>query len=196
MEFNEESNKTEEKLKNELEKLVREIDTLTSSIDFKRSELNETFASNLAEFEKTLDIAKRQIVSLSDIPLKLTKQLNENIPSIAAELERLMQQSQEKSAKFFEEQIRNQNKAINDAASRLTEIKNEVLTIDKKRFTRSALALLGTIIMSALTSGLISYVLVENFPHNVTLRDTENVTISDSKVMFWNSKEEIEKLKK
>ena len=107
-----------------------------------------------------------------------------------------MHQSQEKSAKFFEEQIRNQNKAINDAASRLTEIKNEVLTIDKKRFTRSALTLLGTIIMSALTSGLISYVLVENFPHNVTLRDTEHVTISDSKVMFWNSKEEIEKLKK
>lgn len=196
MEINEKVKDSILELNDELKILVSETKLLLKTTDEKREAIVLQSEKTMEGLESVLKQMEQENLMLQRIPRKIQEQLNENVPAIAAELQRLGEQEREKSAKFFEEQIGNYNKTINDAALRLKEIKNEILTIDKKRFKRSTLTFLGTILIASLISGLISYILVEKFPHHVTLRNTEQVNITDSKITFWNSQEEVAKMKK
>ncbi len=80
------------KLNESLKETKYEVELLTRSIDQKRTEFTEIVTKQIKELNTQIKSLEKETVILHALPKKLTTQINESIPNIAIELDRLNQQ--------------------------------------------------------------------------------------------------------
>ena len=180
--------KTATNLNESLKERKYEIELLTRSIDQKRTEFTEIVTKQIKELNTQIKSLEKETVILHTLPKKLTTQINESIPNIAIELDRLNQRQLVQLKEAHKNSVEDQNNAIKDAALRLKQIKEEIEQIDGKRIKRYFLGLGITVLISVLSSLGASYVMIEKFPHRVHIESPEKVMVEKSDVSLWGSK--------
>lgn len=180
--------KTATNLNESLKETKYEIELLTRSIDQKRTEFTEIVTKQIKELNTQIKFLEKETVILHTLPKKLTTQINESIPNIAIELDKLNQRQLVQLKEAHKNSVQNQNNAIKDAALRLKQIKEEIEQIDGKRIKRYFLGSGITVLISVLSSLGASYVMIEKFPHRVHIESPEKVMVEKSDVSLWGSK--------
>lgn len=180
--------KTAIKLNESLKETKYEVELLTRSIDQKRTEFTEVVTTQIKELDAQIKSLEKETVILHTLPKKLTTQINESIPNIAIELDRLNQRQLIQLKEAYKNSVQDQNNAIKDAALRLKQIKEEIEQIDGQRIKRYLLGLGITILISVLSSLGASYVMIERFPHRVHIESPRKVMVEKSDVSLWGAK--------
>lgn len=180
--------KTATNLNESLKETKYEIELLIRSIDQKRTEFTEIVTKQIKELNTQIKSLEKETVILHTLPKKLTTQINESIPNIAIELDRLNQRQLVQLKEAHKNSVEDQNNAIKDAALRLKQIKEEIEQIDGKRIKRYFLGLGITVLISVLSSLGASYVMIEKFPHRVHIESPKKVMVEKSDVSLWGSK--------
>lgn len=180
--------KTATNLNESLKETKYKIELLTRSIDQKRTEFTEIVTKQIKELNTQIKFLEKETVILHTLPKKLTTQINESIPNIAIELDKLNQRQLVQLKEAHKNSVQNQNNAIKDAALRLKQIREEIEQIDGKRIKRYFLGSGITVLISVLSSLGASYVMIEKFPHRVHIESPEKVMVEKSDVSLWGSK--------
>ena len=180
--------KTATNLNESLKETKYEIELLTRSIDQKRTEFTEIVTKQIEELNTQIKFLEKETVILHTLPKKLTTQINESIPNIAIELDKLNQRQLVQLKEAHKNSVQDQNNAIKDAALRLKQIKEEIEQIDGKRIKRYFLGSGITVLISVLSSLGASYAMIEKFPHRVHIESPEKVMVEKSDVSLWGSK--------
>lgn len=176
------------KLNAELRELISEMTLLIKTVDNKREEVISTTEASLKKFNKSIKDLAEENVLLQRLPKKIDSQLAETIPDIAVELDRISAQQVQELKKAHKQSIEEHNNAIVDAALKLEQIKEEICKIDGMRIKRYFMNLGSVMIISVLASLGVSYALIEHFPNKVSIDYPNNVTIQNSEVSMWSSK--------
>ncbi len=189
----------QEKLNNELNQLLEETRMLLKTVEVKQDDVSEGVIKKITELGSLTQSLKKENVSLQSLPKKIAIKVQEIVPSIADQLHKLNQTVLENQNMVFndtvvrfkqlqEESLKKQNTAINDAASRLNQIKEEVEKIDSQRIKRYFLGL-GVVVLVSVSASLgATYAMIKTFPQRVQIESPNNVTVQDSEVSLWSSK--------
>lgn len=189
----------QEKLNNELNQLLEETRMLLKTVEVKQDDVSEGVIKKITELGSLTQALKKENVSLQSLPKKIAIKVQEMVPSIADQIHKLNQTVLENQNKVFndtvvrfkqlqEESFKKQNSAINDAASRLNQIKEEVEKIDSQRIKRYCLGLGVVVLISVPASLGATYAMIKAFPQRVQIESPNNVTVQDSDVSLWSSK--------
>lgn len=170
-----------------LEKTKNEIELLARSIDLKRIEFTEVTSKQLGALDTRIKSLEKETVLLHELPKKLSTQIEEIIPHIAIELNKLNQNEIKNLITVHANSVEEQNKAVKDAAARLNQIKEEIEKIDGKRIKRYFLGLVVIVMISVLASLGATYVMIKMFPQHIQIQSPNNIAIQKSDVSLWSS---------
>lgn len=142
---------------------------------------------------------EKETVLLHSLPKKLSAQINEIVPDIATEINKLHQNILENQNKEFNETAasfkqlqeayyKKQTVSLDDATLRLSELKEKIEKIDSQRIKRYFLGFGVVLIVSVLASLGATYAMIKMFPQRVQIESPNNVTVQESEVSLWSSK--------
>lgn len=176
-----------EQLNISLNKTKDEVELLARSLDLKRIEFIEATTKQLEALDHRVKSIEKETVILHGLPKKLSMQISEIIPHIAIELNRLNQNEINNLKIALDNSIKEQNKAVNDAAARLNQIKEKIEKIDSGRIKRYCLGFGVVLIVSVLASLGATYAMIKRFPQRIQIESPGNVTVQGSEVSLWRS---------
>ena len=171
-----------------LDKIKNEVELLVKSIDIQRIDFTEAVKTQILELDKEIKSLEKETVLLHSVPTKLTNQLNEIIPSISVELNKMNQLKIKELYDANKKSRQDHDNLISDAASRLEEIKENIVKIDSRRIKRYFLFFVVTLVFSVLLSLGSTYDMLKKFPQRVHIQSPENITVQESEVSLWSSK--------
>jgi len=156
--------------------------------DVKRIEFTEEVSKQINELDARIKALEKETVLLHTLPKKLSTQLGEVIPSIAAELNRLNQDEVGVLKNILKSNVEEQNNVIKDSVLRLKQWKEELENIDGKSIKRYCLGFGIGLFVSVLASLGATYIMLKQFPQKIQIESPENVTVQNSDVGLWGSK--------
>lgn len=194
-----ELNKSTEELNISLNKTKNEVELLSKSLDLKRIEFIEATTKQLEAMDNSIKSIEKETVLLHSLPKKLSAQINEIVPDIATEINKLNQnilgnqnkEFNETAARFKQLQeayYRKQSVSLDDATLRLSQLKEKIEKIDSQRIKRYFLGLSVVVLISISASLGATYTMIKMFPQRVQIESPNNVQVQESEVSLWSSK--------
>jgi hypothetical protein len=181
-------NQSTEELNISLNKTKNEVELLARSLDLKRVEFTEATTQQLEALDAGIKSIEKETLLLHSLPKKLSTQIIELIPHIAIELNKLNQNEIKNLKIAHANSIEEQNKAVESAAFRLNQIKEEIEKIDSQRIKRYFLGL-GVVVLISISASLgATYTMIRMFPQYVNIQSPNNITVQESEVSLWSSK--------
>ena len=183
------SQRTEqEPLHKELEKLIEDTMMLLKTVEVKREEISEGVTAEIEQLTSLTKSLKQENVSLQSLPKKLAVKVQELLPDIATQLDRINEKKYQDYIKNINAATQEYNCSVKEIVSEFKYLKQSFDRSDQSRIKRYFLGLGIVVIISVLASLGASYVLIDRFPHYVQVQSPENVTVQNSEVSLWGSK--------
>ena len=193
-----ELNKSTEELNISLNKTKNEVELLSKSLDLKRIEFIEATTKQLEALDNRIKSIEKETVLLHSLPKKLSAQINEIVPDIATEINKLNQNILGNQNKEFNETAvrfkqlqeayyKKQSISLDDATLRLSQLKEKIEKIDSQRIKRYFLGLSFVVLISISASLGATYTMIKMFPQHVQIESPNNVQVQESEVSLWRS---------
>jgi hypothetical protein len=191
--------KSTEELNISLNKTKNEVELLSKSLDLKRIEFIEATTKQLEALDNKIKSIEKETVLLHSLPKKLSAQINEIVPDIATEINKLNQSILGNQNKEFNESAvrfkqlqeayyKKQSVSLDDATLRLSQLKEKIEKIDSQRIKRYFLGLSVVMLISVSASLGATYKMIKMFPQRVQIESPNNVIVQESEVGLWSSK--------
>lgn len=120
----------------EKENLQTELSILTETLEEKTKEFNSSFETTTKALAEELEKMRKYNVMLQSVPTKLNKQLEETIPKVAFELDKIntkrIEQLESNHANIVEEH----HSSLMQTESKIQEILKDIYKIERRRLYR------------------------------------------------------------
>lgn len=171
-----------------LKSLSHEIEMLAKTVDVKRDEITNQVDHNLKDIKGIVELLKKENVLLHNVPKKLSEQLEEILPEIGKELQKLVKLQTEELVQAQEIALQEYNKSLKEASIQLQQVKDELQQSRSARIKRFFVGVSVSIIISTLVASGSAYLLMKYFPTKLDLQNLESITIENSDVSVWGTK--------
>ena len=166
----------------EKETLKTEAEILASTLEVRTKEFNEKFEKITADLKTQLNDMKTYNVMLQSVPTKLNKQLEETIPKVAIELDKIntkrIEQLESNHANIVEEH----HSSLMQTESKIQEILKDIYKIERRRLYRFFIVILmATSVASGVAAYTANYV-TDKYLQRVQIANPNQVILQDSEV--------------
>lgn len=168
--------------------LKTELNTLTNFVEINCSALCESVSSQIKELENTIQGLKKTTISLQTVPKKLSSEINTLAPQIGEYLNNTNEETLKSFVRFLRDETEKANSVFKELASKLSEENHKSNKPKSGNLKRYFLGITISICISVLASLAGTYSLIRYFPTRVTIDNPENITLQNSEVSLWSSK--------
>lgn len=183
------SQRTEqEPLHKELEKLIEDTMMLLKTVEVKREEISEGVTAEIEQLTSLTKSLKQENVSLQSLPKKLAVKVQELLPDIATQLDRINEKKYQDYIKNINAATQEYNCSVKEIVSEFKHLKQSFDRSDQSRIKRYFLGLGIVVTISVLASLGATYLMIKMFPQHVHIQSPSNITVQESKVSLWSSR--------
>ncbi len=161
----------------EKETLKTEAEILASTLEVRTKEFNEKFEKITADLKTQLNDMKTYNVMLQSVPTKLNKQLEETIPKVAIELDKIntkrIEQLESNHANIVEEH----HSSLMQTESKIQEILKDIYKIERRRLYRFFIVIFVASCVSSGVAALTANYVTDKYLQQVEVNNPRQIIL-------------------
>ena len=164
-----------------------EVSNVLESIDERSDGLAKLLDAAHEKIGNLINKLEKNTLVLHQLPKKVDKKINDIIPEISVEVDKIYQKKIVKMDGIYQKKAEEINNLTKDAASKLENLQDNFTNLEQGRKKRFFINFLITMLFASGVSAASAYAVLKKYPTRVYVNNNKDVLVKDSEVSFWGS---------